>query len=617
MKKKKENNTDKKKRSSWKYTAILIGSAAIIGSTLALANVNLQSADPIEKIPYTEYMELLDAGDIDRVIYSEEKEYMTVMLFNDETREMTQEEREQYKHKNSDCRYVLYPANEDFRKELLEKGVIVTESAAVGGTLLEAAGNFLYIALIVAMFGFMAKSSPMGNKGFARKATADEIDVTFDDVIGHEEIKGDLQLLVKQLKDGAKAKNLSHGVLFEGGAGTGKTMLAKAIAHEAGVNFISVNSSNLIEMYVGLGAKRVREAFDQAKKNSPCVLFFDEIDAVGAKRGSQRSNRENDQTINALLTELDGFNDKGEILVIAATNRADDLDEALLRSGRFDRKIKVEAPRKWETRQELFDHYLKDLKTDSSVDTAVLAKQTVGFSGADIASICREARLIAFREDKEEVTHGFLEEAIDKMVFKGNRSNDEEHEEDLKYVAYHEAGHAVVTYLTGNSISRISIMGMTSGVGGAVFQADSERFFETRQHYYSQIMIAYAGRASEAIRFGDDKVSQGAGNDITQATKLLLNCVTKLGFDEKVGLIDVDVLSNGSILNEGIAERISQRSVEFYDKTYNLLKENYDLVEHLADKLLEVKTLSGNEAESLLKSYRKVSLSDYPQAPVD
>ncbi len=588
---------NKKKKRQLKY--FLMALVSLIICAVVIFKV-VSRDDTVNYMPYTEYTELLEQGEVNMVLVRDGSEYMTVVLFNDETRAMTEEERLENSLNSADMRQVLYPDSDDYRAMLLEKGVIVSSLGLTANDILTEYGELvIYVLLFSLMILMVVKASPASNSGYIETGKG-AVDVTFDDVIGHEEVKGDLQLLVKQLKSGTNVKDLSHGVLFEGGAGTGKTMLAKAIANEAGVAFLSVSSSNLVEMYVGLGAKRVRDAFKKAREIAPCVLFFDEIDAVGAKRGSQRSHRENDQTINALLTELDGFKDKGNILVIAATNRADDLDEALLRSGRFDRKIKIEAPKKWETRKELFDHYLKEKKLDS-VDTATLAKQTVGFSGADIASVCREARLIAFRDDSDAITNAHIEEAIDKMVFKGNRSNDEQHKEDLEYVAYHEAGHAVMCILNERPVSRVSIMGMTSGVGGAVFQGDTERVFETKEEMLKKIMVAYAGRASEEIHYGKDKITQGASNDITQATKLLSVYVTKYGFDEQSGLLDYELLSNNILADNGTVKRMSQLSNELYQKTVSLLNENYEMVEKLAGKLLETKTLSGDEVLQLLK----------------
>lgn len=306
---------------------------------------------------------------------------------------------------------------------------------------------------------------------------------------------------------------------------------------------------------------------------------------------------------NAMLTELDGFDARGDILVVAATNRADTLDPALLRSGRFDRQIRIDIPKKWETRKELFQLYLKgNPMEESSIDT--LAKQTVGFSGADIAAVCREAKMIAFREDSKTITPDFLEEAIDKKVFKGNRSDDKQHEDDLAIVAYHEAGHAVMTLLCGKEVSRISIMGMTSGVGGAVFQSDSDRFFETKHEYESHVMIAYAGRASEQIHFGSDNITQGACNDISQATKTLIAYVAKFGFDSEYGLVDMEAFQS-TAYGDDVRKRVSELSNKFYEKALHLLSENYNAVEVLAQHLLEVKTMSGDEAKELIDHVTK------------
>lgn len=598
---------DKKgKKSIWKKL-VFAGITLVLSGQLISVALDAKNGKP-ERIPYREYQEMLENGEIDVIYYDNDSEYMTIALGYEATENLTEEQLEKFDFPNSQLREVLFPDNEDFRKEILEAGVIVqngSDSHSVTWYLDRYGSLIIYIALITVMVIVLKQNNPANAKGFATAVSPNDLEVTFDDVIGHEEIKGDLKLLVKQMKNGAKMKDISHGVLFEGGAGTGKTMLAKAIAKEAGVNFISVNSSNLVEMYVGLGARRVRDAFKKAKEAAPCVLFFDEVDAIGAKRGSQHSHKENDQTINALLTEMDGFQTGGEILVIAATNRADDLDDALVRAGRFDRKVKIEAPKKWETRKQLFDHYLKDRQPSEDVDTEILAKQTVNFSGADIAAIVREAQLISLRDELDAINQNCLEEAIDKIVFKGNRSDEEQHEKDVQIVAYHEAGHAVARLATGNEVSRISIMSMTSGVGGAVFGSDNDRQFISKKEVRQNVEICYAGRASEEVFFGSDKITQGASNDISQATSMLYNYIAKFGFGTSEGqsvLVDYETLSKAGInSDERITKSIEAESSEIYQETLTLIRHNKDSVERLAKKLLEVKTMDGNEVAELLK----------------
>ena len=322
-----------------------------------------------------------------------------------------------------------------------------------------------------------------------------------------------------------------------------------------------------------------------------------------SSRGNNRGTSENDQTINALLAEMDGFGERGDVFVIAATNRAADLDKALVRAGRFDRTIKIEAPTKWETRKELFDHYLKDLKCSDDINTESLAKQTVGFSGADIAAVCREAGMVMFGRDGDILIHADLEEAIDKIVFKGNRSS-EEQKETLEIVAYHEAGHAIMNLLCGKPVARISIMGMTSGVGGAVFQSDDGKVFHTKESVEQDIMILYAGRASEEIKFGKNNITDGAGNDITEATKLLVNYLSRFGFDSESGLLDYSMLESTG-MQEDTKDRLKILSMEFYEKAVKRLQENYSSVESLAKMLLETKTLSGDEVKEFWE--KKVS----------
>lgn len=554
-----------------------------------------QKTEEIKEITYNEFIELCKEGKVDTVYYSSASEYMQATLYNDETKDMPREELDKYEYETKDTRKILYPDYDEFRKDMLDMNInlsIVNDSLWVNvlSLLLTFAIPIFWIVILWRMASSQAK-------GLDEKLILQTSNVKFSDVIGQDEIIEDIQFIAKLIKDpsisegiGAKAPK---GVLLTGEPGTGKTLIAKAIAGEAGVPFVSLSGSDFKELYVGMGAKRVRELFKIARKNSPCIVFIDEIDSVGTKRDSYKSNSEDDQTINALLKEMDGFTGREGIFILAATNQ-------LVRAGRFDRQITINPPRDWHVRKDLFTHYLKNYKLSDDVDIDNLSKTVSGFTGADIATICNEAGIIAMMHEKKYIDTACLEEAIDKKVFNGNRSKAESFKKDKEIVAYHESGHAVMTYLLGQPIARASIIGTTSGVGGAVFGQDTESCFMTDKDMREHVMIAYAGRASEEIKF--NTVTTGASNDITQATQILINYIQRYGFDKDFGLLDMQVLSQCNLMEgEEMTKRLSNMSKKIYDMTISKLKDNYRLVEILANKLLEVETLSGGEIEELFK----------------
>lgn len=600
---------NKKKNKQIKIVVGFIVFAVFLGSFLAIKDYkNLPKI-----IDYSEYQEYLDEGKIDAVTYVDDKEYMTLYLGNEETEGMTYEEIIKYDYPDENMLRTIYPQNDDFRKELLEQNVVVLQSEGGFAGFMDNHGFQIVQLCLLTVFIFSMLSVMTGQMGKNECGIVEkpqDISVNFNDIIGLDEIKGDMEIIIKQIKERKYSKDLPHGVIFTGIGGTGKTMTAKAIAKEAGVSFMYVDSSSLVDMYIGLGARKIRKIFKQARENSPCVIFFDELDAVGRKRGNRGNNAEHEQTINALLTELDGFKERDNIFVIGATNRIDILDDALVRSGRFDRVITIDAPKRWETRKEMFDNYLKkgdNYKTAENVDTEALAKQTTGFTGADISAIIREAKMIAFGKDTNIITQEILEEAIDKKVFKGSRSNEEEYQKDKEIVSYHESGHAVLTVLLGEEVSRISVMGMTSGVGGAVFRSDKNTLFSTKKELENTIKIAYAGRATEEVFFGKENVTQGAGNDITQATSILYNYVSKLGFNESTGLLDYEVLSQNilSASDKTITE-MAELSNRLYAETVELISENKEIVERLAQVLLKEKTLSGEDVKKVFNNSYKM-----------
>jgi cell division protease FtsH len=559
----------------------------------------------IEEISYNQFWEYVNDGKVDTIYYNQSSEYMTITLLNADTKDMTREQRNKYDYSDAYKRRVLYPGTDcNFRERILmaDTNIRVIQSSWVGDIGRLVVTIVLYMSIFIIMMKLI--SAPI--IATKEKDLIQTSDVTFDDIIGHEEIIDDVRFITNLIKDpqlgdsvGAK---LPKGLLLEGPPGTGKTLIAKAIAHEAGVPFLYQNASGFIEMYVGLGARRVRSLFKIAKKNAPCIIFIDEIDAIGGKRGESKGTSENEQTINALLQEMDGFKGRDGIFIIAATNRADSLDDALVRSGRFDRRITVNPPRDWTVRKRLFEHYLKNFKVADDIDLDGLSKQVSGFTGADVAMVCNEASIVAIMHKKDVIDTDCIEEAIDKKMFNGNRSKSGGYEVDRNIVAYHEAGHAVMTYLVGQPIAVASIQPTTSGVGGYVKSEDNtETIFQTADDLKNSVLIAYAGRASEEIKFG--KITTGSSNDITQGSRILSAYIEKLGFDHEFGLLDISVLAQNHLVNsDKIVERLAAMSRESYAECKSRLEENYHLVEKLAAALLEKSKLSGSEIKRLLES---------------
>jgi cell division protease FtsH len=580
----------------------LVISLIIVISYLAIFNTMTKD---IEKISYNEYQQLIADKKVDCVYYNESNEWMTITLFNDETKDLSFTERLEYTgYKNEDKRRVLYPGKAFSRAELFEKDILV-KIVSKDTTFLENILNVFTLALpifwIIIILS-MLKSTIIGDT--SKKDLIQTSDVKFTDIIGHDEILEDIKFITNliqhpELGDTVGAK-VPKGILLSGDPGCGKTLIAKAIAGEAGVPFLYQNASSFIDRFVGVGAKHVRDLFKIAKKHAPCVIFIDEIDAIGMDREHNKGTSENDQTIDALLQAMDGFNGREGIFVIAATNRPDILDKALTRAGRFDRQIVVSKPRNWKVRKDLFEHYLKNFKISDDIDIENISKQVAGFTGADIAAICNEASIIAVMNKKEAIDHDCIEEAIDKKIFKGNRSKKEQFFEDKKIVAYHESGHAIMSYLLNKPIARASIQSTVSGVGGVVFNEDKESNFMTNKDFENQILIFYAGRASEEIQY-NDIVTTGASNDITQATKMMTHYIEHYGFDKEFGMLDVSVLSQEHLVDSStINNKLSEMSKNLYKKCITLLKDNYYLVTALAEVLLDVETLSGEEIYKII-----------------
>ena len=452
--------------------------------------------------------------------------------------------------------------------------------------------------------------------------------VTFEDVAGIDEAKDELQELVDFLKDPGKFQRLGgkipRGCLLVGPPGTGKTLLARAIAGEAGVPFFAISGSDFVEMFVGVGASRVRDMFEQGKKNSPCIIFIDEIDAVGRHRGAGHGggNDEREQTLNQLLVEMDGFEQNESVIIIAATNRPDVLDPALLRPGRFDRQITVPNP-DINGRTKILEVHLKKIPKGPDVDANTIARGTPGFSGADLANLVNEAALLAARRDKKVVTMTEMEEAKDKVMMGTERKSMVMSDDEKKMTAYHEAGHALVSieFPASDPIHKATIIPRGRALGMVVRLPESDKISYLREKMHADLAVSMGGRAAEEIIFGYEKVSSGASSDIKYATQLARAMVTEWGMSDAVGPLDFaagqqDMYSftQGAPISDETAKLLDaevRRLVEDAHKTAtDTLNKRMDELHIIAKAMLERETLTGDDITKLLDGEELPPLND-------
>ena len=496
------------------------------------------------------------------------------------------------------------PKYDDFKKDMLEKGVPIeeiTESAFWKYFPL-----LIELGFFVGIFYLLMQSMKGQFENKTVAITPDKDKKTFKDVAGLKQVKSDMVLLVDFLKHPTKyheaGAKLPKGVILNGPPGTGKTLLAKAIAGEANVPFFSVSGSDFVEMFVGLGAKRVRDLFATARKNAPCIVFIDELDAIGGARSKLSNNSEQRQTINALLAEMDGFNGSENILVIAATNRIEDLDSALIRPGRFDKHITVPLPETTDDRLEVIHLYTKDKKFAEDVNFNTLAKETLGFSPADIQSIINEAALISVQKDKKLIDRECIDDAIFKKLLKGHAKDDAKRNiDEIKLVAWHEAGHAVIGKLTNMDVSKVTIVPSTSGAGRVNIIIPKKLGLYSVEELKNQIRMSYAGRCAERLLFDDDsKVTTGASSDIKVATNLIREMISVYGMNSKYGMLNLDALD---VDKELILEEAVRLAQELEVETLKMLADHSDFHQAIVDILMERETISGEELEDLYQNY--------------
>lgn len=428
--------------------------------------------------------------------------------------------------------------------------------------------------------------------------------VKFDDVEGVDELKEDIFRLVDCLKHPEKYENagarIPKGVILYGPPGTGKTLLAKAIAGEAGVPFLAAVGSDFVEKYVGVGAKRVRELYSKAKKKAPCIVFIDEVDAVAGKRGEE-NNSENDQTINALLSELDGFGSTSKIITICATNRLDMLDSAFTRAGRFDLKLAVGLPDK-DSRLRILKIHSKNKKLSEDIDLKALANKTSGFSGAELEALLNEAAMLAAGNDRVVIYNNDIDDAFFKIIMQGNKKKREKIDKMNKLVAWHESGHTLAArLLTDDIVNSVTIIGSSSGAGGVTFRTPRDEGLQSKKYLRESIAVMYAGRAAEEIYLGDkDEITTGASQDIKQATSIIKQYLATYGMGD-IGMIDITQLNRDF---NNIVSEASKLAKEIYEKTLLVLRDNKKILEDLANNLIKEETLDEVEIERIIKRHK-------------
>ncbi len=530
--------------------------------------------------------------------------------------------------------------NQMLMNQLLDKKVQVKIEAPAKFSFWLILLNFGPYIILIVWFVYMSRQAQSGGgamafgKSRARLVTSGQQKVTFQDVAGVEEAKTELMEVVDFLKDPKKYQNLGgkipKGVILLGPPGTGKTLLAKAVAGEAGVPFFSISGSDFVEMFVGVGAARVRDLFEQGKKHAPCIIFIDEIDAVGRQRGAGLGggHDEREQTLNAMLVEMDGFNTNTGVILIAATNRMDVLDPALLRPGRFDRQVVVDRP-DLNGREAILKVHSKNVKLAEGVDLAVIARRTPGFSGADLANLVNESALLAARRNKKAIDLEELEEAIDRVMAGPERRTRVISDEEKKIVAYHESGHTIVGKMIdkSHSVHKVSIIPRGHAALGATwYLPNEEKFLASRTELYNRITALLGGRTAEELTFGD--VTTGAGDDLNRATDIARAMVCEYGMSEKLGSItlgkkdEMVFIGRDMMKDKNYSEQTAQlidsevkRIVEScHKRATEILKKNRKFLKIMAEALLDREVLDSSDVDDIMAG-RKLGPKPTPKSP--
>jgi len=568
-----------------------------------------------QTLDYTSFIELVKAGNVSEVVF--EDNLIRAKRINGD-------------------QFITYNPETDNTAligELSKSGVRISASPPKGqGIFVSLLINSFPVILLIAVWIYFMRQMQGGigggsgamtfGKSRARLLGENQADITFADVGGVEEAKEEVFEIVEFLKDPGKYQSLGgkipKGVLMIGSTGTGKTLLARAIAGEAQVPFFTISGSDFVEMFVGVGASRVRDMFEQAKKRSPCIIFIDEIDAVGRKRGAGLGggHDEREQTLNQLLVEMDGFEDNVGVIVIAATNRPDVLDSALLRPGRFDRQVVVPLP-DVRGREQILKIHMRKVPLDKDVKPSIIARGTPGFSGADLANLINEAALLAARENKKYVSMEQLDRAKDKVMMGTERKSMVISEDERKLTAYHEAGHAIVglSVQDHDPVYKVTIIPRGIALGLTMFLPEQDRYSFSKRRLISQITSLFGGRAAEELIFGKDYVTTGASNDIEKATEIARKMVTQWGLSDKLGPLtyiedEGEVFLGRSVTQHKRVSDITVKAIDeevrrIIDQSYHdavkILKTNIKRLHKMAGALIKYETLDENQIGDIMK----------------
>jgi len=600
----------------------------IFGSLLMYVFNNLDSTNVREQISYSQFRQEVMSDRIAKVVYKGDQ--MTIIG-------------DRLDGSKFETNYPIFKRDDSLDKAIQENGVIAVyekvEQPSIWSQLL--VGAFPILLLLGIFFFFMrqmqggmsGKGGPMSfGKSKAKLMEGGKVKTNFKDVAGCEEAKQDVQELVDFLRDPTKFQKLGgkipRGVLMVGPPGTGKTLLARAVAGEAKVPFFTISGSDFVEMFVGVGASRVRDMFDQAKKQSPCIVFIDEIDAVGRHRGAGLGggHDEREQTLNQLLVEMDGFEGNDGVIVIAATNRPDVLDPALLRPGRFDRQVVVDLP-DIRGREQILKVHMRNVPIAADVDASVIARGTPGFSGADLANLINEAALFAARYEDKKIDQSHLDLAKDKIMMGAERKSMILSEDQKRITAYHEAGHAIIGRLAPlhDPVYKVTIIPRGRALGVTMFLPEEDTYMQSKEYLLSRICALYGGRIAEEIINGPKGITTGASNDIEVATNIATNMVTKWGLSEVLGPLKFGEDEGSPFLGRSAASPASIRSDETskiidsevktiidtcYTRSQKMLNENLDKLHEMASALLKYETIDADQIDDIMAGAK-------PRAPKD